>query len=98
LLVKRALFLWNEAFAMAILDLISQVLLSSFADMLPKCLKYSTFSSTQISAGKKIYFRYPYLALGGIEITECKLNKCMMFELFRKLQSERFISGLCSCQ
>src|SRR5215510_124590 len=44
-LVKRFFFLMNAAFAMAILDLISQVHLPSFVNMPPKCLKRSTFSS-----------------------------------------------------
>jgi hypothetical protein len=42
--VTRALFLLNAAFAMAFLGLISQVHLPSFANMLPKYLKASTFS------------------------------------------------------
>jgi len=37
--------LLNAAFAMAILDLISRVHLSSFVNKLPKYLKHSTFSS-----------------------------------------------------
>jgi hypothetical protein len=37
--------LLNGAFAMAILDLISRVHLASFVIMLPKYLKYFTFSS-----------------------------------------------------
>ena len=45
MLVKRAFFLLNEAFAMAILDLSSHVHLPSFVNMLPKYLKHSTFSS-----------------------------------------------------
>ena len=45
MLVKRALFFLNAAFAIAILDLISQVHLPSFVNMLPKYLKDSTFSS-----------------------------------------------------
>jgi hypothetical protein len=45
-LVKRALFLLNASFVIAILDyLISQVHLPSFVNMLPKYLKDSTFSS-----------------------------------------------------
>ena len=45
MLVKRALFLLNEVFAIAILHLISQVHLPSFVKMLPKYLKDCTFSS-----------------------------------------------------
>ena len=45
LLVNRVFFLLNAAFAMAILDLISQVHLPSFFNTLPKYLKHSTFSS-----------------------------------------------------
>jgi hypothetical protein len=45
MLVKRAIFLLNAAFAIAKLDLISQVYLPSFVKMLPKYLKDSTFSS-----------------------------------------------------
>jgi hypothetical protein len=45
LLVKRAFFLLNAAFAMEILDLTSRVHLPSFVNMLPKYLKHSTFSS-----------------------------------------------------
>ena len=41
-LAKRFFFLLNAAFAMAILDLISQVHLPSFVNMLPKYLKRST--------------------------------------------------------
>jgi hypothetical protein len=44
LLVKRVFFLLNAAFAVAILDLISRVHLPSFVIVLPKQLKYSTFS------------------------------------------------------
>ena len=44
-LVKRFFFLLNAAFAMAIVDLISQVHLPSFVKMLPKYLKRFTFSS-----------------------------------------------------
>ena len=44
-LVKRAVFLLNAAFAIAILDLISQVHLLSFVNMLLKYLKDSTFPS-----------------------------------------------------
>jgi hypothetical protein len=43
--VKRALFLLNAVFAIAILDLISQAILPSFVNMLPIYLKDSTFSS-----------------------------------------------------
>ena len=45
MLVKRFFFLLNAAFAMEILDLISQVHLPSSVNMLPKYLKYFTFSS-----------------------------------------------------
>ena len=45
LLVKRVFFLLNTAFAMVILDLISNVHLPSFVNKLPKYLKHSTFSS-----------------------------------------------------
>jgi hypothetical protein len=45
LLVKRFFLLLNAAFAMAILDLISQVHLSSSVNKLPKYLKHFTFSS-----------------------------------------------------
>jgi len=41
-LVKRAIFLLNSAFAISILDLISQVHLPSFVNMLLKYLKDST--------------------------------------------------------
>ena len=44
-MVKRFFFLLNAAFAMAILDLISQVHLPSFVNMLPKYFKRSTFCS-----------------------------------------------------
>ena len=60
MLVKRALFLLNAAFAMAILDLISQVYLPSFVNMLPKYLKYlkdSTFSSCFVFMSAGTYWR-----------------------------------------
>ena len=44
-LVNRVSFLLNAAFSMVILDLISQVHLLSYVDMLPKYLKHSTFSA-----------------------------------------------------
>ena len=44
-LVKRVLFLLNAALAIVILHLILQVHVPSFAKMLPKYLKDSTFSS-----------------------------------------------------
>ena len=44
LLVKRTFFLLNVAFAKAVLDLILLVHLALFVIMLPKQLKYSTFS------------------------------------------------------
>jgi len=44
-LVKRAIFLLNAAFAMAIVDLISQVHLPSFVNMLSKYLKYFTVNT-----------------------------------------------------
>jgi len=47
-LVKRALGLLNAAFVLAILDLISQVHLPSFVNMLPKYLKDSTFSGYRL--------------------------------------------------
>ena len=43
--LHTAFFLLNEAFAKAVLDLISRVHLPSFVNMLPKYLKHSTFSS-----------------------------------------------------
>jgi hypothetical protein len=45
LLVKRFFFWLNAAFAMAILDLISQVHLPSSVNKLPRYLKHFTFSS-----------------------------------------------------
>ena len=45
LLVKKAFFLLNSAFAMTILYLILHVHLASFVILLPKYFKYSTFSS-----------------------------------------------------
>jgi hypothetical protein len=44
-LPAKVFFLLNAALAMAILDLISRVHLASFVIMLPKQLKYVTFSS-----------------------------------------------------
>ena len=43
--VKRAPFLLNAAFAITIIHLISQAHLPSFVNMVPKYLKDSTFSS-----------------------------------------------------
>lgn len=44
MLLKLYFFLSNAAFALAILGLISRVHLAPFVIMLPKQLKYSTFS------------------------------------------------------
>jgi hypothetical protein len=54
LLLQRFFFSFNPAFAMATLDLISRVHLASFVIMLPKYLKYSTFSVLGI-----IVLRFP---------------------------------------
>ena len=59
MLVKRALFLLNAAFAMAILDLISQVHPPSFVHMLLKYVKYlkdSTFSSCFVFMHAETYW------------------------------------------
>jgi hypothetical protein len=45
MLMKRLVFLLSAAFAMVFLVLISHVHLASFVIILPKCPKYSAFSS-----------------------------------------------------
>jgi len=56
-LVKNFLLELNADFSMKILDLISHVYLTLFVIMLPKCMKYFTFSGFCLSVFGKAALR-----------------------------------------